>query len=353
MSRSLLRRSVLVGAVLAGLSLSPSVDAAPAEWTVTQLQPLQPGQAVEVLDINEAGVSVGSSGGRAVRWDPEGHPTALALPPGCRTLGATAIGDSGHIAGRGFCSGGANNGWAALQWDPDGTARVLPAPAYFADGVDTYGTVVGTSIDTTNPSGGQGAGTSDPYAYLDGYPLLTLPDAGATQAAAFDLTDWGYAVGGVTGVPGIPQDVAVGWYGMQVFPLLPTGRSTVARAINEYGVALVESSEGARGQGVADIRGHLVAPGGRTIDLDHAGAADVVRDLNDAGIVVGTRVTSLSPLAGHGRFYVGSLSIALRDIVSEEDSAEFGLDGPVAVNDSAWVVGTTADGRGWLLRPPG
>ena len=41
----------------------------------------------------------------------------------------------------------------------------------------------------------------------------------------------------------------------------------------------------------------------------------------------------------------------LRDAVTDADAAKYGLSTPVAINNSAWVIGN--DDGPWLLKPPG
>ncbi len=335
--RFLLRSSVAAAILLGGLALSPSVNAAETDWTVLRLQPLAEGDEVQVNDLNDSGTSVGESGAVPVTWDASGEPTELELPEGCHSFGGRAISDSGHIAGAGFCEEG---GFVAIHWSPDGEADIASAPGYQLEGVDEAGISVGFALEESDEG-------NQPQAmvYLEGQPVLELPDGGAEQSIAFDLTSWGYVVGAVGGVPGIPQDVAVGWFGTQVFPLVSTGLNTAAYGVTEQGVALV----GTYDDDFESQRGFLVAPGRGPVALQSGGDADVVRDLNDLAIVVGTRITGD---VQDGRFYLAGTSISLTDAVSDDDAAEFGLTRPTGINDSAWVVGYEEDGSGWLLKPP-
>ena len=89
------------------------------------------------------------------------------------------------------------------------------------------------------------------------------------------------------------------------------------------------------------------------IDLSDEGDADVVTDINEAGIVVGTRTVVDGEVSEDtGGFYTaGGDFVPFTAITSAEDQEAFGFDAPKAINDGAWVVGNHGESS-WLLRPP-
>src|SRR5690242_18590375 len=78
-------------------------------------------------DVNNAGVVVGTSGGRPVRWDLTGEVMALGgLPEGWE-------GDAVRITDSGFVIGEGTNGmhvWQALLWDRQGESVCLRNPVW-------------------------------------------------------------------------------------------------------------------------------------------------------------------------------------------------------------------------------
>jgi hypothetical protein len=323
-----------------GLVAAPEVGAADeAVWSVVELSPLHAGDYVEVHDLNDAGVSVGRSDSAVVLWDSEGSPTELEVPEDCEPFATLAISDTEHVGGTLFCDDEQGSGAHAAHWDPDGSVDLAPIES-FGFGVEDGGIVVGRTLGLAGEP--QGSVPDGPIAYLEGHPVLSLPNAGSF-GAAMDLTTWGYVVGGLSTIPGVPQTVAVGWYGDQVFPLARTGLNTGAVKVNEHGVALLDVWDEDD-----EHRGFLVVPGQDPVPLSAGGDQDVVRGLNDASIAVGSRVTAGE---SEGRFYAGSFSVPLRDAVTDADAAKYGLFTPLAINNSAWVVGTDDD-IAWLLKPP-
>jgi hypothetical protein len=344
---------VLASATAAGVvGLAPNAGAAASPpWTTVELQPVAEGDVVVVYDINNAGTSVGWTEGSdvAVKWNGSGVATVLALPEGCTLGWAGAISDNGYIAGGATC--GNDESPTGIEWLPNGTPVALPANT-FARAIESHGLVVGEKLGP--PTDGSGYLPSHAFAQIPGQsPRLDLPEAGAQESVPSAVTDFGYVVGTLYGVPGLPDNIAVGWYGSSVFPLLRTGLPTYGVAVNQQGVALVQTENGAGG------RGYLVAPGGKTIEISKTGAADYLVDVNDYGIVTGTKATSLGPNGdGEGGTYFGELyafgqSIKIRDIVSSGDAASWDYTVPTAINNGAWVVGMEATGnRAWIVKPP-
>jgi hypothetical protein len=344
---------LVVALVAGGLAPTPEVDAAKPLWTVIELQPLHEGDQVDVVDINDAGVSVGTSEPAdgdpvPVRWSTAGVPTELELEDGCTFSYLRSISDAGHIAGHGVCED-VEDHFGALIWQPDGTPSHAGGLMH-AEAIDVNGVITG--FDLQPDASAELGYHPQAFAYLQGQPQVDLPDAGAPGSFAFDHTSWGYVVGMLSGLPGVPTNVAVGWYGPYLFPLLATELSSMAVAVDESGVALVVTYRDGSSAG----RGYLVAPGGTTVAV---GTSDLdrPRDVNAAAIVVGQKVLDDKGTATFdddlvaGVFYLGPQSVRLDELVSESDASTYGLTRPSALNDSAWVVGDE-DGAGWLLKPP-
>jgi hypothetical protein len=330
-------------ALLGGLLLAPlpAAEAAdpppPTPWTTTELLPLAPGQVTQVAAMNNAGVSVGASGGVPVKWSATGTPTALTLPEGCPTGFATAIDEPGVIAGFVSCPSKPLQG---IEWLPNNQVVLLESPMFVAD-IDDNGITVGER----NPEGT--AAEQQAFAFLPGHQRIDLPDVG-TESGAVALTSFGYVVGNMAKVAGNngPDTTAVGWYRNTSFPLIKTDTTTEAEDVNESGVALVTVWT----PGNTHIA--LVNPGGKITNLDSSGLADQGVDINNAGIVLGVRQV-LDGNGQAGQLYAFGISVRLDKLVNAADKDLWGFSDPTALNDSAWVVGTNpTTHRSWLLKPP-
>lgn len=326
--------SVLAG----GFWLAPGVlaeeDTSTPGWEAVQLQPLSEGQHTVVTDLDDDGVSVGASGGTPVRWDADGTPTALTLPAGCATGLATTIDGSGVAAGYVDCGATELRG---VTWSAANEVSVLQDPLYIHDRTDG-----GIAVGQRDPDS---SSNDTAFAYANG-TRLDLPDFGADSSSANAITEYGFVVGDVKGIDTLPDSVAVGWFGNTAFPLVRQNLSTSVVDVTESAYMLVQIHE------EGGERAVIVEPKkGQLIELSSDGKDDVVVDLNEAGITVGTRTTDGETPEQVGGFYTASGSfLELRSLVTEEEQEQFGFEAPAALNDGAWVVGNH-DGVSWLLRP--
>ena len=328
----------LAGVLAGGIWLAPGVlaveEAPVADWQAVELQPLAEGHTTVVTDVDDDGVSVGSSGGKPVRWDEDGVVTALTLPEGCASGLATSIDGNGVAAGYVDCGSTELKG---ATWTAANAVTTLQDPLYIADRTDG-----GIAVGQRDPE----SGTNDTaFAFANG-TRLDLPDFGAASSSANAVTEYGFVVGDVEGVSSLPSSVAVGWFGNKSFPLVRQNVATHAVDVTESAYALVQISEegGKRAVVVEPKKGAL-------IELSSAGKDDVVVDINEAGIVVGTRTTTgESPKQVGGYYTVTGSFLELQALATAEETAQFGFEAPAALNDGAWVVGNH-DGGSWLLRP--
>lgn len=346
-------RGILVAVVVltSGLVLSPRVEAQGAPWTAIELKPLGAGWTTNVEDVNNAGISVGSStsppvipfpgaiGTRIpVRWDANGNPTGLAVPPGCGGGEAIAIDEPGVILGEAYCGDASY----AVEWI--GASVLKLEPNVIPTDIDDNGISVGARVLPTGSTPDWQA-----YALWPPHPRLDLPYApGTTRTIVHALTSWGYLVGTTSRDDHLPR--ATGWYGDQSFPLVSTDIANEGVDVNERGVALVQYLNPMGFSGV------LVDPGGGQRPIDHSGVNDFMIDLNRYDVVLGrrqlTQNTGLGPTYA-AAFYAFGGSIRLDALVSPQAVATFGFDQASALNDKAWVVGTSATKKlSWLLKPP-
>lgn len=159
---------LLLGGGLLGVPrvLTPSAGAADAPWTTVKLAPLAEGQKTVVEDISNAGIAVGSSGGKPVRWSATGTPTALNLAEGCTTGVATSVTAAGVAAGTMDCGTGDADVTGAI-WAANGTVQKLEAPLGIKD-ISSIGITVGQR----NPA----STTADrAFVFIPGRPRLDLP----------------------------------------------------------------------------------------------------------------------------------------------------------------------------------
>jgi hypothetical protein len=327
----------LASVVAGGVWLAPNVlaDTPDPAWEAVQLQPLSEGQRTVVTDLDNDGVSVGASDDTPVVWSAEGVPTALELPEGCAEGVATSIDESGVVAG--FADCGATD-YVGLTWSAEGDATTLQDPMVILDRSDS-----GIAVGQRDPD----SSTNDvAFAYVNG-KRLDLWDAGAESSSANATTEYGFVVGDVEGVASLPDSVAVGWFGNRAFPLVYGDVDSSAVDVTEGAYTLVQivDEDGARGAIVEPEHGSV-------IDLNDAGDDDVVTDINEAGIVVGTQtVVDGDSSEDTGGFYTAAGDfVPFADVTSAEDQEAYGFEAPEALNDGAWVVGNHGD-QSWLIRP--
>jgi hypothetical protein len=339
--------------VVSGIGMAPEARADLANpWPVIALQPVGPGWESHASDVNNAGTTVGWSTAPspapspnppgtpfAVKWSPSGTPTLLPLPDGCFWSKANAIDEPGVIAGIASCLGGSKS----IEWLPNGA--LLMSDRALPNDIDDNGISVGFRNSTDNV-------TYHAYAEWPPYGLIPLPDAGYRNSAANALTNFGYIVGTGYADPADtskPGFTALGWYGNSVFPLTSLDWSTQGIDVNSSGYALVEVDNPNAASGV------LVAPGGQTSPVGHVAQHDLMIDLNNAFVVLGRGSVQNSGVGDPwaGALYLGGVGIRIDELVSASSRTTWGRFGdPAALNDNAWVVGNTQDGRAWLLTPP-
>ncbi len=167
----------------------PTIDVASLRFDVVPLQDL-PGYEfwypeISTLDpVSATGFVVGrmaTSISPAIRWDPNGVPTALDPVPGHSQPYAVGTNDAGVAVGRVLDGGG-----RPIRWDLDGTANVIG-----------YAYIAAHAISDTNWVIGQLQASSfwrwTPSGFL--HPLGTFGGEGGISESAQDINDYGQAVG--------------------------------------------------------------------------------------------------------------------------------------------------------------
>jgi probable HAF family extracellular repeat protein len=141
-----------------------------ADGRITAL-PTPGGNAGQVRDINENGVSAGyvltATDAVPARWDAQGQATTLQVPPGYHNATSFAISDTDVVVGNWLTP---SNEYHCFRWDPDGQATdlgVLPG--------DTWGMAEDISADGRIVVGvANRAGTQHAVRWVDGGPITEL-----------------------------------------------------------------------------------------------------------------------------------------------------------------------------------
>lgn len=265
---------------LLGLACAFSHQAALAQQ---QYQYQDLGGAAAAYAINDAGLVVGSSYNaqnkrQAVVWDLQGSPTFLTDLGGGSSV-ALAINQGGQIAGQSWNLGITPQ---AVAWSGGAitTLAVQPSrPSGKAVGINDQGVVAGN----TSASFG---GASQAVVW-QGLGVTRLDNAGGTSSVATGLNEAGLVTGYVEGISGTFNPQAVVWQGGAA-TLLPNLASSyaysIAQAVNRDGVVVGAANTGSSGY----IRA-VVWRNGELSTLTAIGDADMAQDINDFGVVVGTK----------------------------------------------------------------
>ncbi|WIX84671.1 HAF repeat-containing protein [Amycolatopsis sp. DG1A-15b] len=133
--------------------------------------PTPGGNAGQVRDINENGVSAGyvltATDAVPTRWDAQGQATTLQVPPGFHNATAWAISDTDVVVGSWLTPG---NQYHGFRWDPDGQATdlgTLPGETWsMAEDISADGRIIVGSA--------QRAGANHAVRWVDGGPITEL-----------------------------------------------------------------------------------------------------------------------------------------------------------------------------------
>jgi hypothetical protein len=333
----------VAGVAAVAVAIGGAVQAGPAAaasgWEVAQLAPLHDGDITTVYDINENGVAVGESGSFEdgfvpVLWEADGDVAALPLPSGYIAGVAIALNDQSQVVGAVFDE----DSERAVVWS-GGNATLL-GPTDVLVGIGAAGVMLGFDVADLDPD--EGCCTTAFVQAVGGQARFVLPAAGALVLPAA-LTNNGVVVG--TAVFG-DTPVGIGWYQQYVFPIGGTGAGWL-QPIDVIGAPLVLVAR----EDSAGVSSALVTRTGQVIPLASPSPIDLAADLNDHGVAVGSGGTSFDEPPEVGRLYAYGSAIALDSLVDPEDHAGFDLDFPIALNNAFSIVGNSADGSSWLLRP--
>jgi probable HAF family extracellular repeat protein len=184
---------------------------------MVELLPLPSDPWALPIAMNDDGVVVGGSGGRPVRWDPDGRPTPLPTL-GHHIAQVSDINDAGTVVGLAYTPTAVPH---AVLWRADGTVVDLGARhghlTSYAAAVNDRGAVVGHIGD-------------DAVLWQPNGTVQTLPDPeSAWWTTAEGLTDNGTIIGTTTLPGGVRHSIV--WRGVDHRPtVLPTDTELVAVA---------------------------------------------------------------------------------------------------------------------------
>lgn len=313
-----------------------SSDQYPVRWDrhgrITALELPARYDRTQPIALNDRGVIIGwslrsepgSHSFHAVRWNADGRLAGLELPFGTRASSVVAINNDGVMVG--WAS--APLGDVVLRWTADGAMTVLPAPPEWV-----YVRPVGIADDGTVIASAQVSGRNRAVRWdrLGNHSVLDTIGNWSSHPAGVD--DYGVAVGSVDA--GGEASVAVRWDRRGRLRVLPTPSGVRARAtgVNRGGTAIgtwhdasdqanvcrwdsdgtmtdlppppssyvtqvvdVNDSGDAVGTaydgGPAGQRGVLWDRSGRVFELGTLGGVGTwIRDINNAGLIVGTTTT--------------------------------------------------------------
>lgn len=241
------------------------------------------GSGAAAYAINDDGLVVGSRYNSqnkqlAVVWDRQGSSNFLSDLWGSGST-AFAINQNGQIAGQAWNLGLIPQAVAWSSGSITTLATQTSQPSSQAVGINGQGLVAG---NTTSSFGG----TSQAVVW-QGLNVTPLNNAGGTSSFATSLNDAGLVTGYVDGISGTYNSQAVIWQG-NTFRLLPNLISdysfSIARAVNKAGVVVGQANTGSSGY----IRA-VVWRNNEVTALPAIGDVDMAQDINDLGVVVGTK----------------------------------------------------------------
>jgi hypothetical protein len=337
----------LVGLLAAGLVGGlPLAEAAPTSWSVVHLDPLVAGENTEVFDVNNAGYSVGRSGQKAVYWDPAGDVHALPIPEGETESTAWAINDSGIIVGQLGIDRAERD---AVAW-VYGTRVPLRQDTSLVD--------ISNSNVMAGCTGGPVRADQTPVVMAFGSAPIELSTDDDQPGCARSLNDWG-AVGGDQG--DIEGRV---WYQSSAYGFdVDGGHVTTVTRTSNSGFALLQLTAEPDPSAATPTFSALAAPNGQIQVLDPSSTATVATDLNDYGIIVGSRAVvsggngsgAVAADSAEATMWVYGTPLPLRTIVDATgpDRALVDKSVPTALSESYYVVGNEAgQGLGSYLLVP-
>jgi uncharacterized membrane protein len=234
--------------LIAGEGPSGTLIYNPAGDTVVQLQSL-PGSYMpagpdyaNANGINSAGIVVGETGWRPVKWDMSGTLSLLQGLPGETSGSAMDINSSGEISGRLGCR--------AVVWNADGTIKTqYPDVEGFVDARgllinDAGYVVIGYCGGEDLPCGGSPTAFTQVVVKTPGGGSVALQNFGFHCVSVYDINASGQIVGAV-GPEHIPDQAAV-WNPDGTGTLLPVPTGTKfsnAHSINDSGTIVGSTAD--------------------------------------------------------------------------------------------------------------
>ncbi|QXV55885.1 hypothetical protein [Amycolatopsis sp. TNS106] len=233
-------------------------------FTAVGLRPLSGDEGTGAYCVNDAGVIVGESGSRPVRWDRDGHPTPLPILDGFSGGRAVSVNAEGVIAGSLL----AGEHLRPVCWRSDGRVRALELPDGAISGtacrVNARGSVLGNAMW---PGYRWRALRWEPGG--ETVELATLPGDGETQGQ--DLNGLDEVVGSARTGTGVRT--AVRWTSSGRISTLPPPRRATACGITDSGAILGDGVVWNRDGGTALLTGEPEFSAGQVVRITGGGFA--------------------------------------------------------------------------------
>ncbi|WP_409493082.1 hypothetical protein [Amycolatopsis sp. cmx-11-12] len=233
-------------------------------FTAVDLRPLAGGEGTSAYCVNDAGVIMGESGSRPVRWDREGRPTPLPIVDGYSGGRAVSGNSAGVIAGTLYTG----ESLRPVCWKPDGRVHVLELPTGMLSGtasrVNERGSILGNAM---RPGYRWRALRWEPGG--EAVELDTLPGDGETQ---------GHDLNGLDEVVGSAKDgtgarTAVRWTPSGRICKLPPPRRATACGITDSGAILGDGVVWDRDRGTTLLTGEPEFTAGQVVRITGQGVA--------------------------------------------------------------------------------
>ncbi|WP_037314399.1 hypothetical protein [Amycolatopsis orientalis] len=233
-------------------------------FTAVDLRPLSAGEGTSAYRVNDAGVIVGESGSRPVRWDRDGRPSPLTVLDGHSGGRATDVNAAGVVVGALYTG----EFLRPVCWGPDGRVHDLELPSGMVCGtasrVNDRGSVLGNAM---RPGYRWRALRWEPDG--EAVELDTLPGAGDTQGQ--DMNGLDEVVGSAK--DGTGARTAVRWTSSGKIAKLPPPRRATACGITDSGAILGDGVVWDRDGGTTLLTGEPDFTAGQVVRISRHGVA--------------------------------------------------------------------------------
>ncbi|MBB5851170.1 hypothetical protein ACFQ05_37745 [Amycolatopsis umgeniensis] len=233
-------------------------------FTAVDLRPLAAGEGTGAYCVSDAGMIVGESGSRPVRWDDDGRPSPLPILDGYSGGRAVSANTAGVVAGALYTG----ENLRPVCWQPDGRVRVLELPSGMVSGtacrVNERGSILGNAM---RPGYRWRALRWEPGG--EAVELGALPGGGDTQG--HDLNALDEVVGSAK--DGTGARTAVRWTPSGKISKLPPPRRATACGITDSGAILGDGVVWNRDGGTVLLTGEPEFVAGQVVRITGPGVA--------------------------------------------------------------------------------